>query len=72
VGNWSDKYASGFHVIFLFNFRVLLTSALRALVKDSKLEIIGKFYVKKVTFSSSNVLNASIPIQNFFFRLLKL
>jgi len=41
------------------------------LVKDSKLEIIGKFYVKNVIFSSFNVLNASILIQIFFFRLLK-
>jgi len=40
----------------------LLTSALRALVKDFKLEIIGKFYVEKITFLSFNVLNASILI----------
>jgi len=39
-------------------------------VKDSKIEIIGKFYVEKINFSSFNVLNASTPRQNFFFRLL--
>jgi len=41
-----------------------------ALVKDSKIEIIDKFYVEKVTFSSFNVTNASIPKQTLFFRLL--
>jgi len=43
-------------------YRVLLTN-------DSKIEIIGKFYVEKVTFSSFNVMNASIPRQIFLFRL---
>jgi predicted GIY-YIG superfamily endonuclease len=34
-----------------FSFRVMLTNALRgALVKDSKIETIAKFYVEKVTF----------------------
>jgi len=40
------------------------------LVNDSKIEIIDKFYGENITFSSFNVLNASIPRQNFFFRLL--
>jgi len=38
-----------------------ITGALRTLVKDSKIKIIGKFYVKNITFSSFKVLNASIP-----------
>jgi len=37
------------NIIAFFN-RVLLTSALGALVKDSKIEVIYKFYVDKVTF----------------------
>jgi len=40
------------------------------LVKDSIKEIIGKFYVKMVTFSSFKVFNASISRQIFFFKLL--
>ena len=39
---------------------VLLSTVLRTLVKDFKIEIIGKFYVKRVTFLSLNVMNASI------------
>jgi hypothetical protein len=34
---------------------------LRALVKDSKLEIIDKFYVEKVPFCCFNGLNAQFP-----------
>jgi len=54
----------------LLNFWVLLTSVLRVSVKDSKIEIIGKCYVKNITFSRFKVLNASIRKQNFFFKLL--
>jgi len=50
--------------------RVLLTSTLRALVKDPKIEIIGEFYVKKVTFLNFNMLNASFQRQNYLFKLL--
>jgi len=52
-----------------FKIKVFLTSTLKILVKDSKIEIIAKFYVKKITFSSFKVLNASIPRQNFFFKI---
>jgi len=57
-------------VVFIYKIWVLLTSVIRSLVKDSKIEIIGKFYVKKITFLSFNVMNASIPRQKFLFRLL--
>jgi len=36
--------------IYLIIFWVLLTSAFRTLVNDSKNEIIDKFYVEKTTF----------------------
>jgi len=48
----------------------LLTSAFRTLVKNFKIEIIGKFYVNKITFSNFKMLNASILRQNFFIKLL--
>lgn len=37
-------------IVYAFSFGVLLTSALRVLVNDSKLEMIDEFYVEKVTF----------------------
>jgi len=50
---------NGFHLIIytISHFLIMLTSALRVLVKDSKKETIVKFYVKKVTswyFNKSN------------------
>jgi len=49
---------------------VSIVDALMTLVKDSKIEIIDKFSVKNITFSSFKVLNASISRQNFFFKFL--
>ena len=43
--------------------RVMLTGALRALVRDSKKETIAKFYVEKVTFWYFNVKYTISKIQ---------
>jgi len=48
----------------------LLTSALRATVKDSKEEIMYEFHVKNVSFLIFNVVKTQVPIKSFFFGLL--
>jgi hypothetical protein len=45
----------------IIRFGVLLTNALRAMVKESKKEIIVKFHVEKVAFYYFNKLNAQFP-----------
>jgi len=49
---------------------VLLTSALRAMVKESKKEIIVKFHVEKVVFYYFNKLNAQFPRKGYYFKFL--
>lgn len=47
--------------------RVSLISVLRILVKDSRIKISDKFYVRKNYFLKFNALNATFSIQIFFF-----
>jgi len=44
----------------LVNLLVFLTSVLMTFVKDSKIYIIGRFYVGKIIFPNINELKASI------------
>jgi hypothetical protein len=52
--------------------RVMLTCALKAQVKELKIELSNKFYVEKITFETFKTLNAQFPRKNFYFRFLNL
>jgi hypothetical protein len=50
----------------------MLTCALRAQVKELKMEIKNNFYIENITFETFKVLNAQFPSKNFHICLLNL
>jgi len=50
----------------------MLTCALRAQVKELKIELSNKFYIEKITFETFNTLNAQFPRKNFYIWFLNL
>jgi hypothetical protein len=50
----------------------MLTCALRAQVKELKMEIKNKFYIESITFATFKTLNAQVPRKTFYIYLLNL
>jgi len=50
----------------------MLTCAIRAQVKELKIESSNKFYVEKITFETFKTLNAQFPRKHFYFWFLNL
>jgi len=44
----------------------MLTCALRAQVKEFKMEIKNKFYIESITFATFKALNAQVPRKTFY------
>lgn len=50
----------------------MLTCALRAQVKELKIEIKNKFYIGSITFATFKTLNAQVPKKTFYIWFLNL
>jgi len=50
----------------------MLYCALRAQVKEFKIEIKNKFYIENITFSTFKILNAQVPRKAFYIWFLNL
>jgi len=44
----------------------MLTCALRAQVKELKMKIKNKFYIKNITFAIFKILNPQVPRKTFY------
>jgi len=59
-------------MVEMFYFKVMLTCALRAQVKELKIEIKNKFYIKSITFATFKALNAQVSRKIFYICLFNL
>jgi len=59
-------------VVWTFIYRVMLTCAFRAQIKEVKMEIKNKFYIENITFETFKTLNLQFSSKNFYICILNL